>query len=146
MASIEIPRAAPISEYAIIVNPNDNVAVVKKATTQGLGIMLPAGAFVEVRSAVPPGHRFATRDIPAGEFVLQFGQPIGTSLGIKSGEQITHANMSNDVPIVRDLPEDLHTPAPNYIPEAERAGGIEAKAEQHKHREFQFWAEQTVSL
>ena len=27
-----------------------------------------------------------------------------------SGEQITHANMSNDVPIVRDLPETLHTP------------------------------------
>jgi arabinonate dehydratase len=26
------------------------------------------------------------------------------------------------------------------------AGGVQAKAEQHKHREFQFWAEQTVSL
>jgi altronate hydrolase len=26
------------------------------------------------------------------------------------------------------------------------AGEILAKAEQHKHREFQFWAEQTVSL
>ena len=26
------------------------------------------------------------------------------------------------------------------------AGGQQAKAELHKHREFQFWAEQTVSL
>jgi len=26
------------------------------------------------------------------------------------------------------------------------ASGLEAKAELHKHREFQFWAEQTVSL
>jgi hypothetical protein len=26
------------------------------------------------------------------------------------------------------------------------AGGEQAKAEIHKHREFQFWAEQTVSL
>ena len=26
------------------------------------------------------------------------------------------------------------------------AGGAQAKAEEHKHREFQFWAEQTVSL
>lgn len=120
MASIETPRAAQISEYAIIVNENDNVAVVKKATSPGLGILLPAGGSVEVRNAVPPGHRFATRDIPPGQFVLQFGQPIGTSLGIKSGEQITHANMSNDVPIVRDLPDDLHTPAPQYIPETER--------------------------
>lgn len=121
MPSIETPRAVQISEYAIIVNPNDNVAVVKKATVPGLGVMLPDGAFVELRNAVPPGHRFATRDIPAGQFVLQFGQPIGTSLGISSGEQITHANMSNDVPIVRDLPEDLHTPPPVYVPEAKRA-------------------------
>jgi altronate dehydratase len=26
------------------------------------------------------------------------------------------------------------------------SGEVLAKAEQHKHREFQFWAEQTVSL
>ncbi|PYS69782.1 MAG: carbohydrate hydrolase, partial [Acidobacteria bacterium] len=26
------------------------------------------------------------------------------------------------------------------------ASGLQAKAEIHKHREFQFWAEQTVSL
>jgi altronate dehydratase len=28
----------------------------------------------------------------------------------------------------------------------EVASGLQAKAEVHKHREFQFWAEQTVSL
>jgi len=120
MASIESARAQ-ISEYAIIVNPADNVAVVKKATAPGLDVVLPSGASLEIHDAVPPGHRFATRDIPAGEFVLQFGQPIGTSLGIKSGAQITHANMSNDVPVVRDLPEDLHTPPPVYLNEAARA-------------------------
>lgn len=119
MAIPETPR--PINEYAIIVDPNDNVAVVKKATFAELEVMLPNGAIVKVRGAVAPGHRFATRDIPAGEFVTQFGQPIGTSLGIHSGEQITHANMSNDVPIIRDLPETLHTPPPDYFPEVERA-------------------------
>jgi altronate hydrolase len=121
MASIETSRVAQISEYAIIVDLKDNVAVVKTETVPGLGIVLPNGTVVEVRDTVPPGHRFATRDIPKGDFVLQFGQPIGTSLGINSGEQITHANMSNDVPVVRELPEDLHTPPPAYIPEAERA-------------------------
>src|SRR5688572_31864842 len=85
-----------------------------------LEVLLPNGHIVKLLNAVPPGHRFATSDIPAGEFVRQFGQPIGTSLGIRSGEQITHANMTNDVPIIRDLPETLHTPAPDYIPEAER--------------------------
>jgi altronate hydrolase len=121
MASIEIPRATAISDYAIIVDQNhDNVAVVKKATFADLEVMLPNGQLVRVRGAIPPGHRFATRDIATGEFVRQFGQPIGTSLGIESGEQITHANMTNDVPIIRDLPETLHTPPPQYTPEAER--------------------------
>ena len=115
MSSIEIPETAAIGEYAIIVDPKDNVAVVKKATFADLEVVLPNGEPVQVRGAVPPGHRFATRAIPEGEFVLQFGQPIGTSLGIKVGEQITHANMTNDVPIVRDLPETLHTPPPDYF-------------------------------
>src|ERR1044072_5528476 len=110
----------PISEYAIVVGANENGAVVKKETFVDLEVELPNGALVKLRDAVPPGHRFATRDIPAGEFVTQFGQPIGTSLGIRDGEQITPANMSNDVPLIRDLPENLHTPPPNYIPEAER--------------------------
>jgi len=120
MSTIEIPRTISINEYGIIVDPNDNVAVVKKATFVDLEVMLPNGALVKLRGAVPPGHRFATRDIPQGEFVTQFGQPIGTSLGIQCGEQITHANMSNDVPIIRDLPDNLHTPPPDYLPEAER--------------------------
>ena len=82
---------------------------------------LASGRRIRLRSTVPPGHRFATRDIPAGDFVLQYGQPIGTSLGIREGEMISHDNMTNDVPVVRDLPEDLQTPPPDYTPERERA-------------------------
>src|ERR671926_2020158 len=113
-------KAPPVGRYAIIVSPEDNLAVVKEPTARGLEVTMPDGRVVRVNDAVPPGHRFATRDIPAGEFVRQYGHPIGTSLGIRSGEQITHANMTNDVPIIRDLPESLHTPPPDYIPEAER--------------------------
>jgi len=119
MASIDSARAQ-LSEYAIIVNAADNVAVVKKATVPGVEVTLPNGGTIVLRDAVPPGHRFATRDVAAGEFVLQFGQPIGTSLGIKAGEQISHANMTDQVPVVRELSADLHTPAPVYIPEAQR--------------------------
>ena len=111
--------AAPISDYAIIVNPQDNVAVVKNETAAGLAVLLPDQKILTLKEAVPPGHRFATRDIPAGDFVRQYGQPIGTSLGIEKGEWITHDNMSNDVPIVRDLPEDIYNPAPEYFPEEE---------------------------
>ena len=118
MSSVQTPSL--LSEFAIIVDPNDNVAVVKKETSPGLELLLPNESSIEIRAAVPPGHRFATRDIPEGEFVLQFGQPIGTSLGVKQGEQITHDNMTDDVPIVRELPENLHTPEPDYFPVEER--------------------------
>ncbi|HYJ86299.1 MAG TPA: altronate dehydratase family protein [Pyrinomonadaceae bacterium] len=114
-------QASRISDYAIIVDPKDNVAVVKNETAPGLEVILPDGRSMTVKAAVPPGHRFATREIPTGEFVLQYGQPIGTSLGIAEGELISHDNMSNEVPVVRNLPEQLKTPPPNYIPEAERA-------------------------
>jgi altronate hydrolase len=119
--SVQTPHGVVISDYAIVVDPKDNVAVVKSPTTPGLDLVLPDNSFLQMRSAVPAGHRFAIRDIAAGQFVLQFGQPIGTSLGIIQGEQITHDNMSDEIPIVRDLPDHLHTPAPNYIPESERA-------------------------
>ena len=121
MSSVQTPPASLLSEFAIVVDPNDNVAVVKKTTSPGLELLLPNNSVIEIRGVVPPGHRFATKDIPTGEMVLQFGQPIGTSLGIIQGEQITHDNMSDEVPVVRDLPEHLHTPAPDYFPVDERA-------------------------
>ena len=113
--------AAPVTDYAIIVDRSDNVAVVKQETAAGLELLLTNGRVVRVNAVVPPGHRFATRAIPAGEYVLQYGQPIGTSLGIECGDAITSEKMSNDVPLIRDLPGDLHTSAPDYVPENERA-------------------------
>jgi altronate hydrolase len=113
-------KVSPIADYAIIVDRSDNVAVVKTETCEGLEIALPDGREMRVNAAVPPGHRFATRAIPAGEFVRQYGQPIGTSLGIECGDWITHENMSDDVPVIRELPQDLHMPAPDCLPEERR--------------------------
>jgi altronate dehydratase len=113
--------AAPVSDHAVIVDPgHDNVAVVKRGVEAGLVVAVPGGRFVTVGAAVAAGHRFATRAIPEGAFVVQYGQPIGTSRGIAEGEPITVRNMSNEVPVVRDLPAGLTTPPPAYVPEAER--------------------------
>lgn len=119
MLDILTEKAVAISDYAIIVNPDDNVAVVKNETRDGLRVTLVSGETVAIAKAVPPGHRFAISEIPAGEFVRQYGQPIGTSRGIEKGEWVTHENMSDDVPVVRDLPDDLHTPAPDYFDASE---------------------------
>ena len=121
MSTTYITEVAPISEYAIVVDPRDNLAVVKVSTQPGLELALSDDRVIRLSATVPPGHRFATRDIPAGEFVRQYGQPIGTSLGINEGDYITHDNMSDEVPVVRDLPADLSTPPPDYFPESERA-------------------------
>lgn len=110
-----------ISKYAIVVNPKDNVAVVKNEIPANLSVRLSNDKTVMIKQGVPLGHRFAVRDIPKGKFVLQYGQPIGTSLGINAGEWITHDNMSNEVPIVRDLPENLATPQPDYFELSDRA-------------------------
>jgi altronate hydrolase len=117
----DIKTPTALADHAIVVDPaHDNVAVVKYGTTAGLAIRLPDGDAVTLSGDVGPGHRFATRDIPAGAFVLQYGQPIGTSRGIAAGDPVTLHNMSNEVPVVRDLPADLHTPAPGYFPDGQQ--------------------------
>ena len=121
MSTPELVPVAPLSEYAIIVDRTDNLAIVKKSISHPLKVKLPEGRIVQVAEAIPSGHRFATRPIPEGEFVLQFGQPIGTSLGIAEGAKVSPLNMSNDVPTIRHLRENLYTPPPDYIPETERA-------------------------
>jgi len=120
LQSAYIEEVVRIADFAIIVDPRDNVAVVKTETSPNLEVALPDGRLISVEAAVPPGHRFATRNIPEGEFVLQFGQPIGTSLGIREGQKISHENMTDEVPVVRDLPEDLDVARPDYIPENQR--------------------------
>ena len=40
--------AAPITDYAIIVDPRDNVAIVKKETMAGLELSLPGGREMRV--------------------------------------------------------------------------------------------------
>src|SRR5437867_4412877 len=108
-----------LSEFAIIVDPKDNVAVVKKTVPEGATVQLPDGRAVRVSATIGIGNRFALRPIPAGEFVRQYGQPIGTSLGIEEGDAVSHSNMSDDVPVVRSLPENLHTPPPDYFSPSE---------------------------
>ena len=108
--------APPVTDYAIVVHPDDNVAVARKP--------IPAGTRLQqitITTEIAIGHRLALYDIPAGTYVRQYGQPIGTSRGIQRGDLISHANMTDDVPVIREVPADLHNPAPDYLPEFQRA-------------------------
>lgn len=111
----------PLAQVAVVVSAADNVAVVKTALAAGDVVTFPDGRALAITGEVTPGHRFATRAVARGEFVLQYGQPIGTSKGIAAGDPISHANMGNDVPVVRDVPADLANAPPAYVPAAQRA-------------------------
>src|SRR4029453_8096999 len=106
--------AAPLKDFAVIVDARDNVAVAKTEIPPGLTIDHD-GRPITITATVTPGNRFALNAVAAGEFVRQYGQPIGTSRGIAEGDPISHANMSNDVPVVRDLDPNLSMPAPDYL-------------------------------
>ena len=110
-----MPAVVPLSDLAVVVDPADNVAVVKRPVGAGVVVRARDAREITITGAVTPGHRFATAAIPAGQFVRQYGQPIGTSRGIAEGEPITASNMSNDVPVVRELPDGLSTPPPEYV-------------------------------
>ena len=112
--------AVPLTRIAVVVDARDNVAVVKRAVEAGVVVRSADGREITLTGDVGPGHRFAMSAIAAGSFVRQYGQPIGTSRGIAEGDPISAANMSNDVPVVRDLPADLVTAPPDYIPPQER--------------------------
>jgi arabinonate dehydratase len=115
-----LTKPAPLQSVAILVHSDDNVAVVREAIAAGTQVTVPHGEVIQVAAAVEPGHRFALRDIAKGAYVLQYGQPIGTSLGIASGQPVTHDNMSDHVPTIRETPANLATAPPDYIPADQR--------------------------
>jgi len=102
-------------DLAVVVHKHDNVAVASHEIAAGTALILPSGEVVELLEDLAPGHRLALKNIPAGTYVLQYGHPIGTSMGIHAGEVVSVRNMNDYVPVVRDIPPDLYNPEPEYF-------------------------------
>lgn len=119
--ALKTRSAVPLDSVAVIVSEKDNVAVVKKSVPAGTNLRLREGRIIAIQSEIGPGHRFAVCDIAEGDYVLQYGQPVGTSNGIRTGETVSPANMSNAVPVVREIPASFSCPAPAVLPVTEQA-------------------------
>lgn len=117
MPALDLP-VAPLSDLAIIVNPQDNVAVAKQPIANGRQVQV-ADKIIQLHGDVTSGNRFAIAPIAAGEYVRQYGQPIGTSQGIALGDAVTSANMSSEVPVVRDVDESRIVAAPGFFSAAD---------------------------
>ena len=77
----------------IKINPIDSVAVALRPLKAGEVIPVSGADFsLEIRDAIPMGHKVALRDIESGERIVKYGFPIGESVGvIRKGEHVhTH--------------------------------------------------------
>jgi len=96
--------------------------------------------------------------VAAGATVVVFTTGRGTTIGNAIAPVI---KLASNTPIFERMSNDLDLSAGSVIDGTESidevgkrvfervvdvASGEQARAEKHKHREFQFWAEQTVSL
>ena len=62
---------------ALLVHPQDNVAVVIKALKAGEPITGVAGDRLRANSDVPKNHKVALAPIPAGGKIIKYGETIG---------------------------------------------------------------------
>src|SRR6185295_2910237 len=80
------------ASLTIRLHPNDDVVI---ARSQLVGGILLADENITVSGLVPPGHKVATRAIPAGEPVKRYNQIIGfASRDIAAGEHVHLNNLA----------------------------------------------------
>ena len=68
-----MPEAKPF----LLIHPADSVAVALRPLPEGMPVDVGGG--FALREEIPQGHKFAVRDIRAGEPVVKYGNPIGTA-------------------------------------------------------------------
>lgn len=79
---------------AIVCDADDTVATALRQLAPGERVRVAIGAAeavleLELRDAVPFGHKFALRDMPAGDKVIKYGETIGlASVPIMRGEHV----------------------------------------------------------
>jgi altronate dehydratase len=137
-------------------------AIAKAGTTRVEGVLEYAESWKTRGLNLMQGPGYDQESTPglvaAGATVVVFTTGRGTTIGNAIAPVIKLASNS---PIFERMSNDLDLSAGGVIDGTETieevgqrvfdhvievARGLEDKAEIHKHREFQFWAEQTVSL
>jgi len=114
----------PLSEVALRLHPQDQVAVAKTNLQSGTVLVLASPddpqMKVAVRQFIPSGHKVALSAIITGDSVRRYGQVIGfATQNIKPGEHVHTHNLG-----VKDFDRDYAFGADvqpvAYIPEADR--------------------------
>lgn len=82
---------------ALKINPADNVAVAIHELAQGQTVQL-GDLHIELKEAIPAGHKFALTDLSQGENVVKYGYPIGHALvALRAGEWINEKKIKTNL-------------------------------------------------
>ena len=83
-----------ITDVAIVLRPEDDVAIAKKEILAGT-VLEDAGGRIEVRQDIRPGHKVARRGRRTGEEVRRYGQVIGfATADIVPGDHVHTQNLA----------------------------------------------------
>ena len=82
-----------LTEKAIVLRPEDDVAIAKRPITAGT-VLADGAQRLEVRQDIRPGHKLARRAIAAGAAVRRYGQVIGfATVDIAPGDHVHVQNL-----------------------------------------------------
>jgi altronate hydrolase len=101
--------AVPLSQVAVQLRPQDNIAVAARHLPPGQGVQIN-GHVVTLANRIGLGHKIALRPIPKGEAVYKYGQIIGfASEDIPAGahvhvHNVAANNFERDYAFCRDCP------------------------------------------
>lgn len=91
-----LPDGAAEDPRLILLDPRDNVLVVRRRVAEGEVLAIDGLAVVAARD-LPLAHKVARRAIAIGEKILKYGAPIGTaSAAIAPGEHVHVHNVVSD--------------------------------------------------
>ncbi len=93
----------PFAQAALLLHPEDNVAIAKSDLPRDAVLTMPSGAALCLLEAVPAGHKFACKPIPAGEPVRRYGYSIGVAqVAIQPGQWVHVHNLALDARLTSD--------------------------------------------
>jgi altronate hydrolase len=103
--------AAPLSDYAVHLRPQDNIAVARRPIPAAKELRID-GTTVKLPAAIKMGHKFAVRPVREGDAISKYGQVIGfAGRDIAPGEHV-HVHNVKLGSFERDYAHATATPAP----------------------------------
>ena len=109
------------NQSIIQINQKDNVAVALRELAEGSSLQV-AGTTLQIREAVPRGHKIALKDISEGEEIIKYGNRIGIArCAIPKGSWVHVHNIRTGL-------GDLNTYS--YTPDTGSKGGKEQDQDQ----------------